>query len=494
MQAPEHPAQRDPKTTRRRPPAGLVGLLAIVLTFGVVWALVVPPWQSPDEVAHFAYVQNLAENLALPGQIGRSEVSSDQRVADDAVGASRGAFYPQSAPPDWNPGDFRAYLTQGPTGLPADNGGGPNPASSNPPLYYAYAAIAYLADGSDTAFGRLYAIRIWNVLLLMLSALGGWLLAGEVLGRRRLGQLASGAIAGLMPMESFVAVSVSPDGLMVALWTIAFWLGARVIERQARRADALLLTLTVAAAVLTKVTSYALVPAALFALVVGWRRRAPSERGRLVHELGPSAAALALPILAWLALAHALGRSAVPAISTTRPTQRFNARQFLSYVWQFYFPRLPFLHRFRTTGALGLYDIWIRGGTGQFGWLSVSLPEWVYTAVSAGAAGVAAACVRLLARARRPGQWGLMAFFALALVALIAGLHITDYRSIVAGDGPILQGRYLLPVLGLFGLAIGLLVSRVPAQWRAGVCGALLIALFGLQALALVAVLRVFYV
>ena len=95
---------------RLAPPRSLAALLAIVISIGLAWSLVVPPWQTPDELAHFAYAQSLAESFTLPGQPGRLGVSSDESYADASVGASRGAFWPLAAPPDWSRADYDAYL------------------------------------------------------------------------------------------------------------------------------------------------------------------------------------------------------------------------------------------------------------------------------------------------------------------------------------------------------------------------------------------------
>ena len=46
--------------TPARGPLGL--LLAAVAVVLAAWALFVPPFQVPDENAHFAYVQSLVEN------------------------------------------------------------------------------------------------------------------------------------------------------------------------------------------------------------------------------------------------------------------------------------------------------------------------------------------------------------------------------------------------------------------------------------------------
>ena len=42
------------------PPVALVALIAASLLLALVWALVSPPFQAPDENSHFGYAQALA--------------------------------------------------------------------------------------------------------------------------------------------------------------------------------------------------------------------------------------------------------------------------------------------------------------------------------------------------------------------------------------------------------------------------------------------------
>ena len=78
-------------------------------------------------------------------------------------------------------------------------------------------------------------------------------------------------------------------------------------------------------------------------------------------------------------------------------------------------------------------------------------------------------------------------------MCLLGGLHLTEYRALISGNGAVIQGRYALPLIGLFGLAVALLVSRLPARWRGPVCGSLVGALMVLQILALATVAKVYY-
>jgi 4-amino-4-deoxy-L-arabinose transferase-like glycosyltransferase len=470
-------------------PAPLAVLVAIIVIVGVVWALFVPPWQSPDETTHFAYAQSIAERQALPGK-GPNSFSTDQLLADTAVGASQLAFRSTQIRPSWSKHDEAVYLAAARRNPSRSDGGGPNPAASNPPLYYLYGDLAYWATYSGNAFDRYYAMRLWGISLLVLTVIGVWLLIGEVLGPRRLPQLAGSAVVGLVPMNTFISTSVNPDALMITLWTFALWLGARVIKRGARPRDVAWLCVVTAAAILTKGSSYALVPAVALAVLLGWSRSDRRERRRRGLVFAVSAVVCAVPVLGWIAIARSQGIAAVNAVGTSAgtPVRPFNLRQFLSYIWQFYLPRLPWLSRDRVTSDLPVYAVWLREGWGKFGWLEVGLPSAVYALLTGFMAVVAIVSAAIVATFRDRLRWGLIAFFAVALAALLFGLHLTEYRALIAGQGPILQGRYLLPVLGLFGVAVALVVGRLPASWRAPTCGALIAGMLLLQLVALGAV------
>jgi 4-amino-4-deoxy-L-arabinose transferase-like glycosyltransferase len=469
-------------------------LLAIVVSVGLAWALVVAPWQSPDELAHYGFVQSLAENFTIPSTANGPQESSDLQLADGAVGASRGAFWPASAPPDWSRADYAAYLAAEHAAHPPakGDGSGPSTATRNPPLYYLLAAGAYLIDAGGTAFGRLYAIRIFGVLLLVGTTIGAWLLAGETFGRRRLPQLACAAAAGLLPMSTFMSTAVNPDALLMTTWTLTLWLGARVINHRARGWDVLWLCAATAGAILTKATSYALVGPILLALLVGWRRRPPAERRRALTIIAAAGLVLLVPVLGWLALASSLGGTSITTVAASS-AHPFSVSEFLSYVWQFYLPRLPFLTRFRTTPDLPVYDIWLRQTTGVFGWLDVYLPDWVYRLSALLVAGLGIASIGLLTRLRVRRQLALLGFYALTVLALLVLLHVTEYRMIIFGSGQFLQGRYLLPIVSLFGLAVGLVVVRLPPRFRPSACALVLTGLLVFQAISLSTVVHGYY-
>jgi 4-amino-4-deoxy-L-arabinose transferase-like glycosyltransferase len=480
-------------------PLPLAALLATVAIVGVSWALLVPPFQSPDENSHFGYAQFLAERFELPGDPDRPIFSREQLLAQDRSNSDQTAAVPATKP-EWSKQAYRRWQVAE-RALPRSargDGGGPIPASTNPPLYYLYEAPAYLAASGGDIFDRLYLMRVWSVVLLLVATTAAWLLAGELFGRAWPLQLVAAAVAGLQPMVTFVGASVTPDGMLFALWSLAFWLGVRICKRGLRPVEAIALFAVTGLAVTTKATSYALLPATLVVLAAGVVRLPRAAAHTRAAIVVAALLAFAVPAGGWNATARALDRPAVNEVSAapgkTLPTiTSFNVRELGSYLWQFYLPRLPFQNRFGGMSNLPVWNIWLKGGWGRFGWLEIEFPAPVYVLLAivtlAILAGAAAAVVRALPRI----DWAIAAFFAVAVLTLFAGLHWTEFRTLVGGSGPFNQGRYLLPLISLAGAATAAALSLLPARRRALGTGVALGGLLVLQLFSLAIVGARFY-
>ena len=144
------------------------------LLTGVAWVLVVPAWQVPDEDAHFAYVQTIAELHRRPADDGRpaleAQKSSEQDLAERASGFLR-SYQRLEAHPEWAKRPEREWRA---TPEPSrEDGGGANAAGNNLPGYYLYAAVPYLLASGGDVIDRLYAIRLFSVPLLLLFVVSG---------------------------------------------------------------------------------------------------------------------------------------------------------------------------------------------------------------------------------------------------------------------------------------------------------------------------------
>lgn len=472
-------------------PAPLALLLPVVALFGVAWALLVPAWQAPDEDAHFGYVQSLAERGELPGK-GPNPVSTEQRRSMLDTNTDPTVFF-EFAKPESSRVAERAWLRRQGSYSRSDGGGADNAAAGYPPAYYLYETVPYVVSSSGTVLTRLYVARLFSVLWLLVSTVGVWLLAGELLERRRSPQLVAAAAFGLWPMLTFVSASVNPDSMLIALWTLALWLGVKVIRGGLTPARGAALCGCVGFALVTKATAFALVPPAAFAIAAGlWALRGRINRRRALMLAG-GLVALVVPVVAWLAWAHVLGRAAYgqadivtssagggAGTGTTGSGRAATAhvsslREFGSYLWQFYLPKLPFQQTiqfvFPVISHYPAYEVWLGSGWATFGWANVWFPSGVYLVfllVTVIALAGALATVPWL-RLRRSAQRQTLlvgAFVAIAVITLLAGLHITDYRMYANHKAPFMQGRYLLPVGAIAALVLAQATRALPARAR----------------------------
>jgi len=472
-------------------PRPLALLLVAVAVLGVAWAMFTPSWQAPDEPAHYGYVESLAQRHSVPGARTGFVYSSEQ---SRALQRSNGDKLSQLSDgrPQWFDGAEGVF---GEGELPTDNGGGNtegdvNPARSNPPAYYLYETVAYGAAGiAGTTPARLYWMRIASVLLLLVTVTGAWLLVGELFGRRRDLQLVAAGLTGLLPMATFISGSVTPDALLCASWSLVLWLGVKSLRSALTRRGAVALCAVTALAVLTKATSYALVPPVAAVVLFGLiRHRRSSAAGGELRIAALSFSALVVPVLAWVVAARAAGRPSVNQVGSTGTEnaladQAFNAAQIASYMWQFYLPRLSSQADFPQVVGVPVYDVWLKDLTGRFGWVQIALPDGLY--VAAGVTAVVIIVVGIVQAARQPPPIRLgFAFLGLVALLTVIGLHVVDYRIAVQQSLPFMQGRYLLPLVPIGGALLAATLSGLGPRLRSGMLALFLGGLAAFQVVA----------
>jgi 4-amino-4-deoxy-L-arabinose transferase-like glycosyltransferase len=322
-------------------------------------------------------------------------------------------------------------------------------------------------------------------------------------------------------MLTFMSSAINPDSMLVALWTLSTWLGVSILRRGVSAPRAAGLCLCVGLALVTKATALALLPPALFALGVGLWRARRSVSVRQLKWGAAAALAFALPVLAWVLVAHGAGHPAYgqaaqvtqtgePAaggVASIKPQQTASVSFLASYLWQFYLPKLPFMADqrfvFPVISHYPAYEVWLASGWASFGWVNIWFPAWVYRiflavvlAITAGA-GVSflrgARTFRAISKPARRAVLVVAAFLALTVGTLLAGLHWTDFHMLVDGKPPFIQGRYLLPVGALLAAVVALAVRAVPGRFRTLSAGAVLGGLVALQIACLGLVAARFY-
>jgi hypothetical protein len=483
---PARPAPTKRSRFRPRVSPCLLALLALATVEALAWIIVLPPLQGPDEIAHFAYTERMVETRSIPFYpSGPPSNSGHSTSTETNAAAIYGGILAESRNPFARPPgselSVELWRRQAPrTDHAARADGGYASAMGSPPLYYLYAALPYLATYPLDFFDREFAMRVANIPLLLALVALTWAIAGMLLPRRSLQVLATAAVA-LNPQLTHLAAVVNPDLFLATIWAAFFYLAILVVTRGATRGRVAGIVALTLASCLTHGRGIAIVVPAAFVLTLGWWRwRRPSPRAVIAVLTGAGAAAL---VAAYLALRYAtLG---APTAGTTR--------QFVSYLWQFYLPKLWFMFpSFRPDWTVR--DAFIDRFYGTFAQLEVYFSPGVMTllarlTVAAVVLALVGLAVRLRSvRSRSTALW-VLAVFVVGAVAYLLDMHVAAYRSLAAGDGdPVVTGRYLLPLITIYGLGVALAVSWLPRR-LAGLAGGVVLgglALLQLSAMGIV--------
>ena len=451
-----------------RVPAPLAALLAAAGLMALAWSLLVPALQAPDEVFHFGYTQRLVETHELPQTVKTNGLPFSTEVKTAGSYADLIALVGNlAARPVTNPAVVTAWKRAN-AALAAGarkNGTGANPARQNPPLYYVYEAIPYEIASHNNFFDRLFLMRLASIPLYLTTIVFAWLIAGELLGGRRWLQTIAAGVVAVQPQFAFIGSAVNPDVMLAAVWAAFLWMAVRTLKYGPTVRRILVIGALCAASVLTHARGIPiLLPAGLAVGIALWRDRPFTPR--LLAAAGGAGALVVGVVAAYFAIVSGSGGSVDGGTITASGGRPFSLHQFASYVWQFYLPKLSFMdpmigphYTYRRAFVQTFYGI--------FGNLEVEFPAWIHSAELwfsfVLVVGVIAA-VALRWRSVR-SQWAVAVVLLSAILGMLAGLHVAAYRGMLVNPvDPIIVGRYLFPLITLFGAAVAMVVSILPRR------------------------------
>jgi uncharacterized membrane protein len=414
-----------------RLPSPEVSYFAIALVFGVLFAVVSPPYATPDEPAHWGRAVAVAQGHLIERSPG-AQVPDFHSIYDGlnaAVVREGGSLTPRRTL-DVASRPLSCGLS--PQGL--------HGASGYPPLPYILPAVVWSAacavGGSFGAF--LYAARIGNLILATLITV--WAIRIIPFGKWLLFTLA------LLPMTLFQSASLSADSLTNAV--VFLWLAylAQLLtggDKVSPRTQFFGVVVALSLVLCKPGYPLLLLPAAL----VGRARfRTTSEWLRFISMVVGAPIVLAL---VWT--------QAVSGLVPTRPgvDVAVNLAHLQTDPLDFVIALKRTLHQHVGTYWLGL--------VGVLGLMDVYLPRPAYVITTT----LVAVSISLNHATRLPS--GLVRA-TLLLVAggsgalLAAALYVT-YSVPESGDLEGLQGRYLLPLVAAALLALSF-DARLWSRWR----------------------------
>jgi 4-amino-4-deoxy-L-arabinose transferase-like glycosyltransferase len=477
----------------RRIPRPLALLLAVSALLSVAWTFTTTPLQGPDEPAHFNFAQYLAETGKKPSVAEGGHPDSTQ------VGGALVLFNLDQlagvgdARPSWSPLEERRFderlRLEGEAA--EEDGVGPNPLAKNPPLYYAYQAVPYAVGSSGSFWDRLVVMRLASGVLFLLTVLFTWLAAAEVFRSTWPRLLAAGSVA-LLPQLTALSGTINADNLLVTVWTAFTFVALRLVRRGPSTGGILALCALAAASGLTHGRGVAIAAPLLVVLGLLLLRARPGLR-QAVRWFAPGVGLLLGAAIVYRLLLSPAG-GAYGGEATLSNAPGMSVKGFLNVTWQFYFPKLPLMD-LRIGPDYGYRQVFIESFFGRFATLEVGYPGEVYTLIQAacaiGLAGLVALVLRRWPEIR--ARWAEIVALGAITVSMVGLLHLASYRSLVGTMDPLITGRYLLPVVVAFGLAVAFVVGSLRARASA-IAGALVLSsLLALNLAGLMLTLTRFY-
>jgi hypothetical protein len=462
---------------RRVPRAAWICALVAALN-ATCWSIVSPPFEVPDEPSHFAYVQHLAETGHLPSS-NEEMFSHAERGVLNALLYSNVRFNP-------NVGTISTAAEQRTLehtlAAPLSRSDSPQAgvATSQPPLYYALETIPYKLASPGTVLDQVALMRLLSAVMGGLTALFAFMFVREALPGARWAWTVGGLGVALAPLLGLMSGAVNPDALLFAVCAALFYCLARGFRRGLTPKLAVALGAVLALGMLTKLTFFTLIPGAGLGLLVlcvreargrngglppgrvspGLRRRAACRLFALTAAVGAS------PIVLYVILSALAGRSGLSAVAGILKVggKGESLSKELGYVWQFYLPALPGMHRY-FHGFLTTRVLWFNGLVGLYGWLDTTFPSWVYTAALLPAGLVAVLFTRglYLHRGALRGRLVELGVYVAIALGVVVTIGVDDYVHHLPTEYA--EPRYLLPLLALWAPVLALAARGAGRRW-----------------------------
>jgi len=392
----------------------LLALVSAFLVLALSYSFIVPPFESPDEAGHFAYIVHLRTTRSLPVQRTGELGEAHQPPLYYVIAAL--ASMPASL------ADQAVLFRSNPEFVWAGQGG----HDVNAMLHGS--AETFPFRGASLA---LHLARVSSVFMGMITVAFTTLIAWKVFPNHPTIGLLAGALVAFNPQFLFISGSVNNDNLLTMVATVSWWQVLRAIAQPEQRRQWAYVGVLIGVGLLTKVNG-----GLVIGLVAGIML--------LIRAFGSRS--VKLPVNG------ALSMAAVAALSSGW----WFARNQLLYGdllgWSVY--REVFAVNLRDSalqwGDLkDFFSVQFRSFWGVFGWVNVPCPDWFYRAFGVlcflSLLGLGTRALRR--RLSRPGGSEDRTLpMALLFVASLA--QEAYMLAVITRCNPsCYQGRYLFPVI-----------------------------------------------
>jgi 4-amino-4-deoxy-L-arabinose transferase-like glycosyltransferase len=506
-----------------KPAAALLVLLTVAR--GLIYVLVIPPWQTPDEPSHFGYARFVTQTHGLPPPRGAP--------VDPQITASMARF------------DFWRLRYQASEPSSSDLPNETRMASVHPLLYYLLAALVLTPLRDQELILQLYALRLCSVLMAALTVLVAFRTVKLLFPDDPVLPVTVTVFIASLPMHAFMSASVNNDNLAELVASLVICLLVLTLRDGVSPLKGVAVFVLLGAGYITKRTTFFTVPLALaFAPIYCWTRAYSIRDASLtVHRQLTSLASAAARVGKTVLRSHSLRYSLLlvvilgligavlwPFVTARRDGPRDNAipwveptgahQQYLPLSTKAYDPSppsrveatigrilkilrispsdfgsalseeatgLPRLPSYLLFCLLTFASFWA-----NFGWMNVPLdPAWYALLAVISLLAFLGLLRRILREIRPsceqtllPSRWQKGALLILILASLL--IFVQTFGLMIVQNIP-QQARYLFPaIVPLSTLFILGLREVVPARYRRGLPLICLLSLFLFDSLCII--------
>ena len=486
----EHRQVQEPSASggRFRLPTAAWVCFAVAFLNAIVWGLITPLFQVPDEAGHFAYVQRIAETGKPP--IGKFDVQhfsqEERRVIDTirwkAVQRRKDVRVPGTA-------NYQRHLQQDvSTSYDRSNRGGYTTDTNNPPLYYFTAAGVYHLSPWTSLPDRVHFLRLFSALLTACTVLLIFLFLRELLPSTPWAWAVGALAVAFQPMFAFTASGVTSDSVLYLASAGVFYTLALAFRRGLTTSRGLAIGGFAALGILSKMNMIGLAPGILVGIAALVFREAKRRRGEAFDGALAAFAVVLVPLGAYMLLNSTIwhrglyfghgGVQGPTGIVVPGSSEKASATlgDAFNYMWQFYLPRLPSMHS--VFDFYPLKEIWFNGFIGEFGWLDTKFANWVYDLALVVAVGILILAGRELYRVRDVirSRLGELVTYLTLIAGLLLLIGAVSYIARIGGATGYEQPRYLFPLMALYGALIAVAARGAGRRYGPAV-GVLLVCL-----------------
>lgn len=244
----------------------LTTILILTLIKGLLWAGIIPAWQAPDEQNHFSLIQFYAETNKIAVDPKYDDTASAEIIeTTNLMNLDWSGQHPMWRPQFSNSeiGPNEKEIIEIPKNQREEflfkTGG-----RKNPPLYYLTSAQVYKFFSPFDILVRLFALRIFSVLLGILIVLFSYLFVKSIFGEKI--ALTCAFIISFQPSFNFISSTVNLDVAVILVTTIFFYLATKYLQNE--NFEFVNILYLIFAAFLAILTKASLIPLAFLAMLM----------------------------------------------------------------------------------------------------------------------------------------------------------------------------------------------------------------------------------